>query len=176
MKSFVYTGCWFLFCLLVSCNNSPDRNQDRNTDPDSMKESLLYANKQAVKEENEQIERFIRRYKWQMKETGSGLRYDIYFKGDGMKAEAGKVAVMKYNVRLIDGTEIYSSEQSGLKQFVIGRGGVEGGLEEGILLLSVGDRAKFILPSHLGFGLLGDQDKVPPKSTLIYDLELVQLK
>jgi FKBP-type peptidyl-prolyl cis-trans isomerase len=141
-----------------------------------MKESLLYANKQAVKEENEQIERFIRRYKWQMKETGSGLRYDIYFKGSGMKAEAGKVAVLKYNVRLIDGTEIYSSDQSGLKQFVIGRGGVEGGLEEGILLLSVGDRAKFILPSHLGFGLLGDQDKVPPKSTLIYDLELIELK
>jgi FKBP-type peptidyl-prolyl cis-trans isomerase len=79
-------------------------------------------------------------------------------------------------VRLIDGSEIYSSDQSGNKEFVIGRGGVESGLEEGILLMRQGDRAKFIIPSHLGFGLLGDQDKVPPKSTLIYDLELLELK
>ncbi len=176
MKSIVFPGFFLIFILLLSCNSSTDQSRERNPDPSSMKEPLLYANKQAVKEENEQIERFIKRYKWQMKETGSGLRYDIYFKGNGIKAEAGKLAVLKYSVRLIDGIEIYSSDKTGLKQFVIGHGGVEGGLEEGILLLSVGDRAKFILPSHLGFGLLGDQDKVPPKSTLIYDLELIELK
>ncbi len=176
MKITVFSGFCLLCFLFLSCNNAKDQNQDRNPDSKSMKESLLYANKQVVKEENEQIERFIKRYKWKMKETGSGLRYDIYFSGNGMKAEAGKVAVLKFSTRLIDGTEIYSSDKNGLKQFVIGRGGVEGGLEEGILLLHVGDRAKFILPSHLGFGLLGDQDKVPPKSTLIYDLELIELK
>ncbi|MGE5317418.1 MAG: FKBP-type peptidyl-prolyl cis-trans isomerase, partial [Chloroflexota bacterium] len=40
----------------------------------------------------------------------------------------------------------------------------------------VGDHAKFVIPSHLGFGLIGDQNKVPPKSTLIYDIELLDLK
>ncbi len=162
--------------LFTSCNQPLVQNQDKDPDSGNLEESLLYANKQAVKEENEQIDRFITRYKWQMKETGSGLRYDIYFRGNGAKAETGKTAILKYNVRLIDGTEIYSSEKNGNKQFVIGHGGVESGLEEGILLLRVGDRAKFILPSHLAFGLLGDQDKVPPKSTLIYDLELLELK
>ncbi|HOI87851.1 MAG TPA: FKBP-type peptidyl-prolyl cis-trans isomerase, partial [Lentimicrobium sp.] len=73
------------------------------------------------------------------------------------------------------GDEIYNSDKDGLKEFLIGRGGVESGLEEGILLLRVGDKAKFIIPSHLGFGLLGDQNLVPPKSTLIYDLELISL-
>jgi FKBP-type peptidyl-prolyl cis-trans isomerase len=90
-------------------------------------------------------------------------------------AETGKIAVLRYSVWLITGDEIYNSDRDGLKEFMIGRGGVESGLGEGILLLRVGDRAKFIIPSHLGFGLLGDQDKVPPKSTLIYDLELVSL-
>lgn len=176
MKNIAFFGCFLFSFLFFSCNQPLVQKQDKDPEPGNLEETLLYANKQAVKEESEQIDRFIRRYKWHMKETGSGLRYDIYSKGNGPKAETGKTAILKYSVRLIDGKEIYSSEKTGNKQFVIGHGGVESGLEEGILLLRVGDRAKFILPSHLGFGLLGDQDKVPPKSTLIYDLELLELK
>lgn len=176
MKNIAFFGCFLFSFLFFSCNQPLVQKQDKDPEPGNLEETLLYANKQAVKEESEQIDRFIRRYKWQMEKTGSGLRYDIYFKGNGPKAETGKTAILKYSVRLIDGREIYSSDNTGYKQFVIGHGGVESGLEEGILLLRVGDRAKFILPSHLGFGLLGDQDKVPPKSTLIYDLELLELK
>ncbi len=164
-----------IFFLLASCNGPKTNEKDSGTIVPSMKESLLNANKQAVKAENEQIEQFISRYNWKMKETGSGLRYNIYEDGNGEQATTGKIATLKYEVRLITGDIIYSSEKDGLKEFLIGRGGVESGLEEGILLLRVGDRAKFIIPSHLGFGLLGDQDKVPPKSTLIYDIELISL-
>lgn len=164
-----------VFLSLAACNGSITNEKDSGKIVPSMKESLLNANKQAVKAENEQIEQFISRYNWEMKETGSGLRYNIYESGSGEKATTGKIAALKYEVRLITGDIIYSSEKDGLKEFLIGRGGVESGLEEGILLLRVGDRAKFIIPSHLGFGLLGDQDKVPPKSTLIYDIELISL-
>jgi FKBP-type peptidyl-prolyl cis-trans isomerase FkpA len=52
---------------------------------------------------------------------------------------------------------------------------VEAGLEEGILLMHKGGKAKFILPSHLAFGLIGDQNKIPGKSTLIYDVNLIDL-
>lgn len=172
MKSLGFTLVLF---LLFSCNSNPEPSQGKSDNSRDLEEKLIYANKQAVKEENDQIERFIARYKWQMKETGSGLRYDIYYQGNGEQAAIGKQAILKYSLRLIDGEEIYSSEKDGFKQFVIGHGGVESGLEEGILLLRVGDRAKFIIPSHLGFGLLGDQNKVPPKSTLIYDIELVAI-
>jgi FKBP-type peptidyl-prolyl cis-trans isomerase FkpA len=174
MKCTLIAGILLSALLFFSCNGGEKQQESINTE--QYEEPLIYANKQAVKFENEQIEKFISRYHWQMEETGSGLRYFIYSKGSGPAAEPGKLAVLKYNVRLLDGKEIYSSEKNGLKEFIIGRGGVESGLEEGILLLRVGDRAKFIIPSHLGFGLLGDQDKVPPKSTLIYDLELVAIK
>ena len=173
---FISIFSFFMLLFLSACNGDRDKNQKRPVDQKQMEKSLVYANKQAVKLENEQIEAFIRRHNWQMKETGSGLRYSVYFEGNGPKAESGMIAVLKYSVSLIDGSEIYSSDKSGLKEFEIGRGGVESGLEEGILLMRVGDRAKFIIPSHLAFGLLGDQDKVPPKSTLIYDLGLVALK
>lgn len=165
----------FICLTLISCNQSTE-NEKRNSDLKELDEPLLNANKQAVMAEQEQINNFIRRYKWQMKETGSGLRYAIYKKGNGPKAETGKIAVLNYSVMLITGEEIYSSKKDGTKEFLIGKGGVESGLEEGILLLQVGDHAKFIIPSHLGFGLLGDQNKVPPKSTLIYDIELLDIK
>ena len=82
---------------------------------------------------------------------------------------------ISYEVRLINGNLCYSSAEKGPKEFTAGRGEVEVGIEEGILLMRVGDRAKFIVPSHLAFGLLGDQDKIPPQSTLIYDIELIKL-
>lgn len=165
----------FLLLLLISCHSGNQQEEERNLDSKELENTLVYANKQAVRAEDEQINDFLERYNWKMEETGTGLRYAIYKHGNGPKAEPGKVAVLRYSVRLITGDEIYNSEKDGLKEFLIGMGGVESGLEEGILLLRVGDKAKFIIPSHLGFGLLGDQDKTPPKSTLIYDLELVAL-
>ena len=165
----------FISLLVSACQSGNQCESLRNIDPEMVEEPLLHANKQAIKAEDAQIVDFLRRYNWKMKETGTGLRYWVYHQGSGPKAEPGKIAVLKYSVRLITGDEIYNSDKDGLKEFMIGRGGVESGLEEGILLLRVGDRAKFVIPSHLGFGLLGDQNKVPPKSTLIYDLELVSL-
>jgi FKBP-type peptidyl-prolyl cis-trans isomerase len=53
---------------------------------------------------------------------------------------------------------------------------VESGLEEGILLLREGDKAKFILPPHLAHGLLGDDNKIPARSIIVYDLELLSLE
>jgi len=111
-----------------------------------------------------------------MKETGSGLRYHIYEKGTGEKVVSGKTAVLNYTLRLLTGDVIYSSEKDGQKIFRVGRGNVESGLEEAILLMRVGDKAILILPAHLGYGLLGDSNKIPPKCTLVYDVELADLK
>jgi FKBP-type peptidyl-prolyl cis-trans isomerase len=104
------------------------------------------------------------------------LRYWIYEHGTGQKAIKGSVARIEYSVSLLNGETIYRSSDDGPKEFTIGRGGVESGLEEGILFLKEGDRAKFILPSHLAYGLLGDQDKIPARSVLVYDLKLLKIK
>ncbi len=164
-----------LLLVFVFCSNQGEQKEE-TIDRKQMEASLLEANKQAVKVEDSQVEDFIHKNDWKMQKSGTGLRYMVYEKGAGKKAEEGEVAVLEYSLQLINGDLIYSSNENGLKEFQIGKGRVEAGLEEGILLLREGDRAKFILPSHLAFGLLGDHDKIPPKSTIIYDVKLLKIK
>ena len=100
----------------------------------------------------------------------------IYKEGKGKKAETGDIVKINYKTSLLNGVNIYSSDESGAKEFEVGKAHVESGLEEGILLLKVGDKAKFIIPSHLGFGLLGDENKIPSKAALVYDIELISIE
>jgi FKBP-type peptidyl-prolyl cis-trans isomerase len=78
-------------------------------------------------------------------------------------------------VSLLDGTECYNSDREGPKIFTIGRGGVESGLEEGILLMKEGSRAKFIMPPYLAHGLPGDGKRIPARAIIVYDVELISL-
>jgi len=160
--------------MLSACQN--ESRQPKSPTEKDLKEPLIEANKHVVKTENQHIEDLLRRYKWDMIETGSGLRYMIYEKGQGEKAAKGKLATLEYEVRLITGDRVYSSDEDGFLSFLIGKGEVISGLEEGILFLNVGDKAKFIIPSHLAFGLLGDDERIPGKASLIYDITLLELK
>lgn len=162
--------------VIVSCSNEREKNNVKVIDVDSLKTPLTNVNKQLVKNEDEQIRNLIQRYGWKMSETGTGLRYLIYKNGNGEKAAAGKIAKINFEVRLITGDLCYSSKTDGSKEFLIGKSNEISGLEEGILLMKVGDKAKFIIPSHLAFGLLGDEDKIPKRATLIYDVELLEIK
>jgi len=162
--------------MSVGCVRNTQETKPVEIDPDLLKEPLLKANKQIVSTEDEQIRKLIERYGWKMKETGTGLRYQVYYAGNGPKTIKDKIVKINYEIRLISGDVVYSSKETGPKEFKIGSGGVESGLEEGILLLKVGDKAKFILPSYLAWGLVGDQERIPPKSTLIYDVEVLYMK
>lgn len=168
----------FLVALssMSACNRDTQQHPEKVEHPEKYNEQLLNVNKGMVAKESEEIENYIKRHKWEMQSTGTGLRYLIYQQGSGEAATIGKIAVLKYTLNLLDGTECYSSEKTGPKEFRIGKGGVESGLEEGIKLLKVGDKAKFIFPPHLAHGLTGDDDKIPARATLVYDVELIQLK
>ncbi|MBE0641330.1 MAG: FKBP-type peptidyl-prolyl cis-trans isomerase [Bacteroidales bacterium] len=165
----------FLLGLLVSCSN-PDEPQKARPSEAQLKEPLLKANEHLAASEEDRISDFISRYGWNMKVTGSGLRYQVYEAGSGAYPKTGQVVNLDYELRLINGQVIYSSERNGALLFRQGKAEVPRGLDEAVLLLRQGDRAKIIIPSHLGYGLLGDQDLIPPKATLIYDLHLKSIE
>ena len=163
-----------LITVLFSCSVTPEKQEQNSYE--SRKESLEKANRYLVRTEMEDIENYVRRHEWNMDETGTGLQYEIYEKGNGEQAEKGRIAILNYKTWLLNGNLVYSSDSSGFKEFKIGKGGVESGLEEALLLMHTGDKMRLIIPSHLAYGLLGDNDKIPPRSAVVYDIELVTLK
>jgi peptidyl-prolyl cis-trans isomerase A (cyclophilin A) len=109
--------------------------------------------------------------------TASGLRYKFIQKGDGKKAEKGKTVSVHYSGSLEDG-RVFDNSYSRKKpiEFPLGKGHVIEGWDEGIALLQVGDKARFVIPSHLGYGAQGAGGAIPPNATLIFDVELMDVK
>ena len=110
-------------------------------------------------------------------ETASGLRYQILQKGDGKQATKGAGVSVHYKGQLLDGTVFDSSyKRKEPIDFNVGLGQVISGWDEGILLLQVGDKARFVIPSNLGYGSAGAGGVIPPNATLIFDVELMAVK
>ncbi len=167
----------FLFILLIISSCQSDKNKvSHQADPRSLQEAMVRTNQSMVRMEDERIRAYISRYGWPMKKTGTGLYYLLYSKGHGRLPETGDRVTLEYSVKLLTGNELYNSQTDGTLKAVLGKGQIISGLEEGIFLMRVGDKAKFIIPSHLAYGLLGDQKRIPQKATLLYDVSLVSLQ
>lgn len=110
-------------------------------------------------------------------ETASGLRYKIIQKGSGKKAEKGNMVSVHYKGQLADGTVFDSSyKRNAPLDFQVGVGQVIPGWDEGICLLNVGDKARLVIPSDLGYGAAGAGGVIPPNATLVFDVELMETK
>ncbi|MDA9253060.1 peptidylprolyl isomerase [Flavobacteriaceae bacterium] len=110
-------------------------------------------------------------------ETSSGLRYQIIQKGTGAKAEKGQQVSVHYQGALIDGTVFDSSyKRKEPIEFQLGIGQVISGWDEGLQLLHVGDKARFVIPSDLAYGSAGAGGVIPPDAILVFDVELVGAK
>ncbi|WP_417238745.1 peptidylprolyl isomerase [Bizionia sp.] len=109
--------------------------------------------------------------------TESGLRYQILQKGSGAQAKKGQMVSVHYKGQLADGTVFDSSyKRKEPLEFQVGVGQVIAGWDEGICLLQVGDKARLVIPSHLGYGARGAGGVIPGDATLIFDVELVNVK
>ena len=142
---------------------------------DSLREHLINANKIMVKDESKEIEEFISRHPWKMTSTGTGLRYEIYEHGNGKRAEEKKQVTFIFSVYLLDGTLCYPADENKPVTIILGHGEQARGLEEGIMLMQEGDKARLLVPAHLAYGLQGDDNKIPGKSALYYDVTLLKV-
>lgn len=172
-----------LLLLFVNCSCSNKRdtsNKDEAVSYSEMKSQyhkpLMEWNKDVVAFEKDLILKYAERRNWVLAETGTGLYYDIYFNGEGKIAEIGQTAEFSYLVSKLDGTNLYTSDSSGSREIVLGHTNQESGLDEAFQLMRVGDKAHLILPPHLAFGVPGDGRLVPPRTILIYDVELLAIK
>ena len=107
--------------------------------------------------------------------TKSGLYYAKSVYTEGAQPQVGQTAQIKFVASYLDGTLLGNSDQLGEHyDFVYGQGKVLKGLEEGIGLMRVGEKARFVLPYTLAYGE-NPYGNIPAYSNLVFDVELVDL-
>ena len=109
--------------------------------------------------------------------TASGLRITDIEVGDGAEATAGQTVVVHYRGTLEDGTQFDASYDRGKPfSFPLGAGRVIKGWDEGVQGMKVGGKRKLVIPPDLGYGARGAGGVIPPNATLIFDVELLDIK
>ena len=112
-----------------------------------------------------------------MTQTASGLRYEDVQEGTGETARKGHHVVVHYTGTLENGRKFDSSRDRGKPfEFALGTGTVIQGWDEGVAGMKVGGRRTLVIPSQLGYGVHGAGGVIPPNATLVFDVELLEVR
>lgn len=110
-------------------------------------------------------------------DTPSGLKYVDLVEGTGPTPQQGQMISVHYTGTLEDGTKFESSvDKNQPYEFPLGTGMVIKGWDIGIATMRVGGKRKLIIPPQLGYGVAGSPPRIPPNATLIFEVELLNIK
>lgn len=165
-----------LTLVLCACEETPTANTVENVQVS--KEDIMKRTDAVRKAELRQIKKYIERNQWSMEETGSGLFYQILEQHGtaDFKVKEGMEVFVSYDIQLLTGDTVYTSKGKGLVPFRVGMSHVESGIQEGVQLMSVGDKARFVIPSFLAHGFTGDQLKIPGDMPIVVTLQVLRVQ
>ena len=107
--------------------------------------------------------------------TTTGLTYTIIHPGTGEPVKSGEKITAHYTGWLADGTKFDSSvDRDDPFVFVLGEGQVIAGWDQGVATMRVGDKVKLTIPHHLAYGEGGYPGAIPPRATLVFEVELLK--
>lgn len=173
----MHTKLFILLLSLLAIAGCKEKIQQpvKEINMNELKEPLMNVNRKISREEKLVIDGYVKRRNWNMAETGTGVRYMIIEQGSEETPASGDVVIIDFEISLLDGTVCYTSKESGPEHFVVDYDNVESGMHEAIKYLHKGDKAIIIIPSHRAFGLAGDMAKIPPFSTVIYKIQVLEI-
>jgi FKBP-type peptidyl-prolyl cis-trans isomerase len=111
------------------------------------------------------------------KRTSTGLRSLVLKPGEGELVKVGDLVSVLYKGQLLDG-KVFDENKDPTKPLMVrvGRGQVIEGWEQGLQLMRPGEKRLFIIPFELGYGTRGDPPKIPRRATLVFEVELLDVK
>ena len=159
-----------LSCLFISSckKQSPQLPSNKGIEVDNTNASLLIINKRLATKEDIILKKFVE-HKGSFKKNEIGFWYKVYDSGNGSLIKDSSVCKFSSQLTLLNGKIL----EKGVKQFVIGKKQMIVGLEEGLKLMHRGDSATFIIPWYLGYGMIGNKPLVPPYTSIIYKVKLL---
>ena len=153
---------------LQSCGEPPVINAPE-PQGDPYKENMINANKTINSAEQTQIENYIARRGWQMRQLDNGSWIEETVQGKGAKVDWEDTLTVRYRLEALNGAVIYHQQE---ETFVVGQNKPTVGLDRGVMELRRGSEARLIVPSSLGYGVVGDGDRVPARTVLVYILTI----
>lgn len=174
MRSFIYLlllATVLITAALVTRSGILWRNNPGRPINSAMREAL---NKQAPQLSTDDEMHVAKMYGTAHK-LPSGLRYVVRAPGTGAATpQLGDEVICHYAGRLLDGTEFDSSYRRGVPfTFRVGTGGVIRGWDEAFLTMKKGEKRTLIIPHWLAYGEKGTRGKIPPRATLVFEVELI---
>lgn len=162
-----------IILLLLSCGRHTAENGNAVKPGQKDMEAM---NRFLVEKDRERIINYMERKGLSMTETPSGLWYQITKAGEGPNLRENDKITFEYECSLLDGTLCYSSKIDGPKEIIPARSNIEAGLYEGLRLLKPGSEAIFVMPPFLAYGLRGDGKKIPPRSVIVYKVNILRVE
>jgi FKBP-type peptidyl-prolyl cis-trans isomerase len=167
----------FIFSLFflhfISCKEPAPQVPANKLKDNSLDYDMMLLNKEFAALEKEEVNHYIDSLGLDMKETPLGIRYRIIQEGNGDIPEKGNTVTVNYSIRALDG-DICRQLRNKTKTIIIGKGEIERGIEESVLLLSVNGKGEFIVPSYLAYGVSGLKGCVPPWTAVICEITLLE--
>ena len=160
-----------MICLATACSHEQPLPEVESGKPS--KEQMINLNKNVITDEATSIRLVIQRYGWNMQKTESGLFYEITTRQNGALLQKGDRVQLKYRITLLNGETVYQSDKDGLMEVVVDKTDQPVGLHQALKLMKRGEKAHLIIPAHLGYGNIGDGDRIPGFASLIYYIEIL---
>jgi peptidylprolyl isomerase len=166
MTKYIFITLTFLLLRFFGCGSSENNNtQEMNQEQTQTKETLPTAKFPGEVTSTPPTT------------TSSGLQYVDIKTGTGDMPKQGQTISVHYTGYLLDGTKFDSSVDRGQPfETPIGVGRVIKGWDEGMVSMKVGGKRKLIIPFDLAYGERGYPGVIPPKATLVFDVELLSIK
>lgn len=159
-----------VIAALTGCHRAPVVVESSAKEENSLKENMINANKMIAQSEETQIESYIARHDWNMNKLPNGTRVEVYKTGSGKEVEWEDTIRVVYSLEALNGKTFYSAQDESL---VVGHNKSTVGLESAVLGMRRGSNARLIVPSDLGYGVVGDGDRVSSRAVLVYDLTIL---
>ncbi len=182
-----YIICFAFIFLLWSCGDGYNNhyanvlrekreNSKDKTKQEKIDDALLKTNKIANEKELQQIKGYIQRRGWEMTLLPTGVFLQEIEKGKNQNINDSSIVTIYYTIELLDGRKVFSSDIDGEKTIKISNEQSVVGLVYVLKQLKEGAKARAIIPSYLAYGLPGDGDKIPKRASLVYYIQVKDVK